>query len=43
MALGIPAKIKLDAVEPELMIKLGAQQYVENGARYRDGLRRLDG
>ncbi|MBK5289986.1 MAG: gamma carbonic anhydrase family protein [Acidimicrobiia bacterium] len=43
MALGVPAKIKLDAVEPEMMIRLGARQYVENGARYRDGLRRLDG
>ncbi len=43
MALGIPAKIKLDAVEPRAMIQLGAHQYVENGARYREGLRRLDG
>ena len=42
MALGVPAKIRLDAVEPELMIQLGARQYVENGARYRTGLRRLD-
>ncbi len=43
MALGIPAKLKLDAVEPRVMIQLGAHQYVENGARYREGLRRLDG
>ena len=43
MALGVPAKLRLDAVEPELMIQLGARQYVENGARYRDGLRRIDG
>jgi len=42
MALGVPAKLKLDAVEPEIMIRLGARQYVENGARYRDGLRRID-
>ena len=37
MALGVPAKLRLDAVEPELMIQLGARQYVENGARYRRG------
>ena len=42
MALGVPAKIKLDAVNPDLMIKLGAGQYVENGARYRASLRRID-
>ncbi len=41
-ALGVPAKLKLDAVEPEMMIRLGARQYVENGARYRAGLRRID-
>ena len=42
LALGIPAKIKLDAVDPDLMIKPGAGQYVQNGARYRTGLRRID-
>ena len=42
MALGVPAKLRLDAVEPELMIRMGARQYVENGQRYRDGLRRID-
>ena len=42
MALGVPAKLRLDAVDPEMMIKLGARQYVQNGARYRDELRRLD-
>ena len=42
MALGIPATLRPDAVEPELMIRLGARQYVENGARYRRGLRRID-
>jgi len=25
-----------------MMIRMGARQYVENGQRYRDGLRRLD-
>ncbi len=42
MALGVPAKLKLDAVEPELMIQLGAQSYVANGKRFRRDLRRLD-
>ena len=42
MALGVPARIKPDAVEPEVMIRMGARQYVENGARYRQRLRRLD-
>lgn len=43
MALGVPAKLRLDSVEPELMIKLGKDQYVENGARYKKLLRRIDG
>ncbi len=42
MALGVPAKLKLDAVDPELMIRAGAQVYVENGHRFRRDLRRLD-
>ena len=42
MALGVPATLRLDAVEPEMMIRLGARQYVDNGARYREGLRRID-
>jgi carbonic anhydrase/acetyltransferase-like protein (isoleucine patch superfamily) len=42
MALGVPAQLKLDAVEPEVMIRLGARQYIENGTRYREALRRLD-
>lgn len=42
MALGVPAKLRLDAVDPDLMIKPGADQYVQNGARYRAGLRRID-
>lgn len=41
MALGIPAKIRPDAVTPE-MISLGMQSYVERGHRYRAELRRLD-
>jgi carbonic anhydrase/acetyltransferase-like protein (isoleucine patch superfamily) len=42
MALGVPAKLRLDAVDPELMIQMGARQYIENGRRHRAGLRRLD-
>jgi carbonic anhydrase/acetyltransferase-like protein (isoleucine patch superfamily) len=42
MALGIPAKIKPDAVEPRTMIELGAASYVERGRQYRKELRRLD-
>ena len=42
MALGIPAKIRPDAVEPETMIRLGMLSYVERGAHYRAQLRRLD-
>jgi hypothetical protein len=42
MALGIPARIKRDAVDPDLMIRLGMLSYVERGKQYRDGLRRLD-
>jgi carbonic anhydrase/acetyltransferase-like protein (isoleucine patch superfamily) len=42
LALGVPAKLKLDAVEPELMIQTGARQYVANGHRFRRDLRRLD-
>jgi len=41
MALGIPAKMRLDAV-PEGVLQLGADMYVENGRRYKDELRRLD-
>jgi carbonic anhydrase/acetyltransferase-like protein (isoleucine patch superfamily) len=42
MALGVPAKLKLDAVDPEALIARGARNYVRNGAVYRDQLRRLD-
>ena len=41
MALGIPAKIRPDAVTPE-MISLGMQSYVDRAVRYRRDLRRLD-
>ncbi|MCU1500013.1 MAG: hypothetical protein JWM47_3966 [Acidimicrobiales bacterium] len=41
MALGIPARIRPDAVTPE-MIALGMQSYVDRGHRYRAELRRLD-
>lgn len=41
MALGVPAKIKLDAV-PEGVLQISADLYVENGARYRRELRRID-
>lgn len=42
MALGIPAKIRPDAVEPETMIRLGMLSYVERAAEYRKSLRRID-
>lgn len=41
MALGIPAKLRHDAVEIS-MIKASAEFYVERGHRYRKELRRLD-
>ena len=42
MALGIPAKIRPDAVDPDRMILMGMLSYVERGAHYRKHLRRLD-
>lgn len=42
MAVGIPAQLRLDAVDPEAMIARGARQYARNGVRYREQLRRLD-
>jgi carbonic anhydrase/acetyltransferase-like protein (isoleucine patch superfamily) len=42
MALGVPAKIRPDAVEPETMIEMGAVSYVERSRQYRKELRRLD-
>ena len=41
MALGIPAKLRLDAVDPE-SIRSGVLKYIANGHRYRKELRRLD-
>ena len=41
LAVGVPAQIKPDRSNPEL-IGLMAQVYVHNNHRYRDGLRRLD-
>ncbi len=41
MALGIPAKIRLDCVAPE-MIAMGAASYLERARTYGSKLRRLD-
>jgi carbonic anhydrase/acetyltransferase-like protein (isoleucine patch superfamily) len=41
MAMGVPAKLRLDAVDPA-MIAMLAKGYVENGHRYRVELRLLD-
>jgi carbonic anhydrase/acetyltransferase-like protein (isoleucine patch superfamily) len=41
MALGVPAKIRPDAVNP-LQISMGVEHYVARGKRYRDELRRID-
>lgn len=41
MALGVPAKIKLDAVPPGV-IQAAVDVYVENGARYKTDLRRIE-
>jgi carbonic anhydrase/acetyltransferase-like protein (isoleucine patch superfamily) len=41
-ALGIPARIKPDSVDPETEIIPGARSYVERGRWYRTNLRRLD-
>jgi carbonic anhydrase/acetyltransferase-like protein (isoleucine patch superfamily) len=41
MALGVPAKIRLDAV-PDGVIQLSVDVYIENAARYKTDLRRLD-
>jgi carbonic anhydrase/acetyltransferase-like protein (isoleucine patch superfamily) len=42
MALGVPARLRPDAVVPETMIDMGALSYVERQVRYRKELRRLD-
>jgi carbonic anhydrase/acetyltransferase-like protein (isoleucine patch superfamily) len=41
MALGVPATLKLDAVNPD-HIRAGMHVYLERGRHYRDHLRRLD-
>ncbi len=41
MALGVPAKLRLDAVTPD-MIGPNAANYVRNGQDYRTRLRRID-
>ncbi len=40
-ALGVPAKIKPDSVDPERQIAMGMQIYLERGRTYREQLRRL--
>lgn len=42
MALGVPARIRPDAVDPDTMIRGGVLSYVERGQRYRRQLRRID-
>ena len=41
MAMGVPAKLKFDAVDPASIAEM-AKGYVENGYRYRTEMRRLD-
>ena len=41
MALGVPARLKLDAVAPGTFLD-NAANYVRNAQQYRTGLRRLD-
>ena len=41
MALGVPARLRLDAV-PDGAFAAGVQMYVDNAQRHRSGLRRLD-
>ncbi|HEX5365414.1 MAG TPA: gamma carbonic anhydrase family protein [Acidimicrobiales bacterium] len=41
MALGVPARIRPDAVDPDEMIRVAVRSYVERGATYRRELRRL--
>jgi len=41
MALGVPAKLRLDAADGDETLR-NAEQYVLNGERYRRDLRRLD-
>lgn len=41
MALGVPAKIRPDSVDP-IQISMGVEHYVARGKRYREELRRID-
>lgn len=41
MALGVPAKLRLDSVPPGTF-DLAVETYAWNGQRYKDGLRRID-
>jgi carbonic anhydrase/acetyltransferase-like protein (isoleucine patch superfamily) len=41
-ALGVPARIRRGAVDPERMIDTGVRSYLDRAARYRSDLRRLD-
>lgn len=42
MALGCPANLRLDSVDPDLHIRLAMLAYLERGPTYRSKLRRLD-
>jgi carbonic anhydrase/acetyltransferase-like protein (isoleucine patch superfamily) len=42
MAMGVPATIKPDRVDPVRHIRMGMQMYLERGRTYRQHLRRLD-
>ncbi|MGV3757989.1 MAG: gamma carbonic anhydrase family protein [Actinomycetota bacterium] len=42
MALGVPATIRADAVDPALHIQPGVHMYLERSRHYREHLRRLD-
>ena len=41
MALGVPAKLRLDAVTPDMIVG-NAANYVRNAREYREQLRRID-
>jgi carbonic anhydrase/acetyltransferase-like protein (isoleucine patch superfamily) len=42
MALGVPAKVRPDSVQPEVMIDMGMLTYIDRQKRYRQELRRID-
>ena len=41
MALGVPAKLRLDAVDPDVLIIPGKDSYVERGRRFRAELEQI--